>query len=199
MDRWVRTEAAPPSSRHGRVEDGTLVTPEELNFPSIPGMESTSRIHRAYRADYGEQFLAEGVVTQEPPDIGAPYAMLVPAVDADGNEVVGIELPEHAVPLATYTGWNLFHPDAGPPDTLSSMQGSFVPFARTRAERERNDDPRPSIQERYASREEYLGRVANAALRSIEQGYLLGRDLPAILEEAGSHWDFLLSEEMKPE
>jgi len=34
-------------------------------------------------------------------------------VDADGNEVGGIVLPELAAPLATHTGWNLRHPDIG--------------------------------------------------------------------------------------
>jgi hypothetical protein len=71
------------------------------------------------------------------------------------------------------------------------MSGSFIPFPRTRAERERNNDPRLSIEERYTSREQYLGLVAESALELIEQRYLLDEDLPEILEAAGSHWDYL--------
>ena len=72
-------------------------------------------------------------MTQEPPKIGSTLPMLVPQVDADGNDIAGIRMPELAVPLATYTGWNLFNENAGPTNTLSSMQGSFIPFAKTKA------------------------------------------------------------------
>lgn len=121
--------------------------------------------------------------------------MMVSAVDADGNEIAGIRLPEQSVPLATYTGWNLFNAESGPTHELSSMAGSFLPFPRTRAEREATGDPRPSIEERYESREQYLGLVAEAALDLIEAGYLLGADLPEMLKEAGEHWDYLMESE----
>ena len=193
MDRWTRKGDGPeaPASRYGRVESGTLVSPGSLDFPNLPGMDSRTRIHKAYRADYGDKFLSEGIVTQEPPVIDGAYPMMVPSVDSDGNEVAGIEMPEHAVPLATYTGWNLFNEESGPPHALSSMQGSFIPFAKTKAERQKSGDPRPSIEERYSSREHYLGLVAQAALELIDAGYLLGEDLPAMLKQAGEHWDYL--------
>ena len=123
--------------------------------------------------------------------IDGAYPMMVPAVDEDGNEIAGIEMPEHAVPLATYTGWNLFNEESGPTHVLSSMQGSFIPFAKTEAERKKTGDPRPSIAERYSSREHYLGLVAEAALELIDAGYLLGQDLPAMLKQAGDHWDYI--------
>jgi hypothetical protein len=74
------------------------------------------------------------------------------------------------------------------------MSGSFIPFPRTRAERRRTDDPRPSIEERYDSRDQYIGLIAEAALEHIEQGYLLDEDLPEMLEQAGEHWDYLMQE-----
>jgi hypothetical protein len=40
----------------------------------------------------------------------SPIRISVPAVDRDGNEVSGIRLPDVTTPLATYTGWNLRHP-----------------------------------------------------------------------------------------
>ena len=119
---------------------------------------------------------------------------LVPAVNDDGNETGGLMMPEVAVPLATYTGWNLFHAEAGPPDVLSSMQGSYIPFPRNRAERERASDPRPSVEERYGSRAEYLGRVTEAALALVEDGYLLAGDLQPILTQAARHWDYLMAD-----
>ena len=189
MDRWADEGTEPPKSQYGLIEKGTLVTPENLDFPKIPGVETSTRIHKAYRADYGPKFRSDGIVTQEPPEIGRAYPMMVPAVNEDGNEIVGIQMPEHSVPLATYTGWNLFNADAGPPHELSSMQGSYIPFPRTEAERKAKDDPRPSIEERYHNREHYLGLVANAAVDLVEQGYLLAEDVPAILGQARRHWD----------
>ena len=104
-------------------------------------------------------------------------------------------MPEVAVPLATYTGWNLFREGAGPTDVLSSMQGSYIPFPRTRGDRERAGDSRPSIEERYGSRAEYLGRVTEAALALVDDGYLLAGDLAPILAQAGRHWDYLMEED----
>lgn len=193
MDRWAAGVAEVPPSRYGRIENATLVKPEELDFPALPGVDTAARIHKAYRADYGDKFRSDGIVTQEPPEIGAAYPMMVPAVDADGNETVGISLPEHAVPLATYTGWNLFNASSGPTHVLASMQGSFIPLPRTVSERKKTNDPRLSIEERYPSREHYLGLVAEAALGLIEDGYLLGADLPAMLSQAAEHWDYIMS------
>ena len=102
------------------------------------------------------------------------------AVDEDGNEVSGVRMPEVAVPLATYTGWNLFNAESGPPDEISSMVGSFLPFPRTPEEARAAGDPRTAISERYSSREDYLGQFTEAALDLIEAGYLLGEDLPAL-------------------
>jgi hypothetical protein len=194
MDSWIRGDEPPPESRYARVEEKALVPPDQLRFPSIPGVGSSSVVHKAYRVDYGERFRSEGIVTQEPPVIDGSYPLLVPAVNEDGNELSGIRLPELAVPLATYTGWNLFNPESGPEDVLSSMQGSYIPFARDEAERKAKGDPRPSIAERYPSREHYLGEVAEAAMRLIAERYLLAEDLPRILESASRHWDYRVGE-----
>jgi hypothetical protein len=192
MDRWAANGEPPPPSRYPRISEGTLVRPENLNFPQIPGVATSTRVHKAYRADYGPKFYSEGIVTQEPPRIGPEFPILVAAVDKDGNEVAGIRLPEQQVPLATYTGWNLFNAKSGPTDEVSSMAGSYIPLPRTAAERQARGDPRRSIEERYASREQYLGLVAAAALDLIDQGYLLDQDLPRLLRHAGRHWDHLM-------
>ncbi len=194
MDRWAAGMTEPPPSQYGRIENSTLVSPEELDFPALPGMNTAVRIHKAYRADYGDKFRSDGIVTKEPPEIGAAFPMRVPAVDADGNEKAGISLPEHTVPLATYTGWNLFNADSGLTHVLSNPLGSFIAFPRTAVERRRTKDPRASIEERYESREGYLGLVVEAALELIENGYLLGQDLPAMLKQAGDHWDYIMTE-----
>jgi hypothetical protein len=124
-----------------------------------------------------------------PPAPGQAYGSLVAAVDADGNEVAGIVLPEIAVPLATHTGWNLRHLDIGGAEQLLVFAGATLPFARTRAEREATGDPRPSIAERYGSRAEYLDRVREAAEALARAGYLLADDVPLSVAAAARLWD----------
>src|SRR5262249_26888005 len=96
-------------------------------------------------------------------------------------------------PLATYTGWNFFNAESGPTNLLSSMQGSYIPLARTRAERERAKDPRLSIEERYQSRDQYLSLVSNAVKELVQSGYILQEDVAAIVEHARKHWDLVWS------
>src|SRR2546421_11987314 len=87
---------------------------------------------------------------------GAPLPLLVPQLDADGNERAGIRLPDVAVPLATYTGWNFRKPEIGAPTELVSLLGSSIPFAATRTARDAAHDPRRSIEERDPSKDAYL-------------------------------------------
>ena len=93
-----------------------------------------------------------------------------------------------AVPLATYTGWNLFNPASGPSSLLSSMQGAYIPLPRMRADREQTRDPRPSVDERYRSREHYITLVTAAAHELVRQGYLLEEDVAALATQAERHW-----------
>ena len=194
MSAWIAEGSEPPDSRYPRIADSTLVQPDRLGFPAIPGVSTSTRVHKAYRVDYGPRFVSEGIVTQEPPAVGKAFPILVPSVDSDGNEVAGVRMPEMEAPLATYTGWNLFNEKSGPTHEISSMVGSYIPLRRTRAEREASNDPRPSIEERYKSRAEYLGLVAEAGVDLIDAGLVLERDLPAIVRNAAKHWDYLMEE-----
>ena len=195
MNDWVADGTEPPASVYPRIADGDLVPPTQLRFPELPGVSQPATPHLAYRVVYGPEFRSRGIVTVEPPEVVSPFPILVPQVDNDGNETGGLMMPEVAIPLATYTGWNNFRPEAGPVNVLSSMQGSYIPFSRSQTEREQRNDPRLSILERYGSHAEYLGLVSTAALSLIEDGYLLARDLAPILERASQHWDYLMEED----
>ena len=139
--------------------------------------------------DFGPDI--ERGIAAYPPKAGAPYKTYVPAVDADGNEIPGIRLPELAVPLATFTGWNPRHPEQGAAGDLMQMMGSTLAFARTRAEREGSGDPRLSIGERYRSRAAYLEHVREAAQKLAAARHVLAEDIEAMIERAGRRWDFL--------
>jgi len=188
MDQWLALGKTPPPSAYPRVADGSLAPVEQLKWPKIPGSNFSTRVHLAYRVDYGPQW-KQGIVTIEPPKVGKAFPVMVPQVDADGIERAGIKMPEVAVPLATYAGWNLFNEQAGPVDEVSSMAGSYIPFPRTATP----GDPRRSVQERYHDREQYLGKVSVAALDLIGKGYLLEGDLAPILRQAATRWDYAQS------
>ena len=191
LDRWVQLGEEPPASRYPKIADGTLTQLSAVAFPKIPDVRFPTRIQQAWHVDYGEEFRSAGIDTIEPPKVGAPFPMRVPQVDADGNETSGIRLPATAVPLATYTGWNLRAPAIGAPDELYSMAGSFIPFARTKADREKSGDPRLSIAERYPTRQAYLDKVKSEAGKLVQSGFLLDRDVPKILDRAQSEWSLV--------
>ncbi len=113
-------------------------------------------------------------------------------MNADGNEVAGLVLPELAAPLATHTGWNLRHPDIGGAEQLLVFAGATIPFAPTRAEREASNDPRRSVEERYASRADYLERVREAARALAREGYLLEEDIELSVAAAARLWDYFV-------
>lgn len=176
LDRWVRDNIAPPPSAHPRLEDKTLVPRDQIAFPAIPGVHSPLDIPSGYRADLSEPQ-------------SHPLPLLVPQVDSDGNELSGIRLPNVAVPLATYTGWNFRSPSIGQPDELLPLTGSFLPFPMTKTAREEAHDPRRSIEERYESRERYQALVGDAAAKLVQQRYLLSEDIPTVVERALATWD----------
>ncbi|MFL5285379.1 MAG: alpha/beta hydrolase domain-containing protein [Rhodopila sp.] len=138
LDEWVVSGKAPPESRVPRIDDGTLVPAEKVAFPAIPGI-AWPRHANDVRA------LPDWT---NPQPQSASYAALVPQVDADGNERAGIRLPDIAVSLGTFTGWNLYAPPY-PEGELADRDGTFLAFAETQAERQRTGDPRPSLAERY--------------------------------------------------
>ena len=194
LDRWASEGVPAPGSRHPSLDDGTSVPSDSLApaFAEMPGVRFPPEVTRALRLDYGPE-TGRGRTLKLPAGEGETYPALVSDVDADGNERAGIRLPDLSVPLATHTGWNLRHESVGNPDLVIGITGGLagwtLPFAATRADREANNDPRPSIDERYASREEYLRRVQAAAHELIAAGYVLAEDLPRIEAAAGLRYD----------
>jgi len=160
-------------------------------FQAIPLAGFPEHLRHLARFDFG---LHEGITENLPPVTGKPYAALVSDVDQDGNELAGIRLPDVAVPLATVMGWNLRHPDTGGPGQTHKTMGSTVPFAFTQQERQGAEDPRPSVEERYISRDAYLERVEITAQELISQGYMLEEDLPRVARQAGNRYDLLESQ-----
>ena len=191
MNKWITDGSAPPASRYPRLDDKTLVQIDSLQFPAIAAVGKPTEAHKAYRVFYGLEFASKGIISIDPPETNKPFPTLVPQVDTDGNEVGGLKMPEISVPLATYTGWNLFNAESGPTSLLSSMQGSYIPLPRTRADRDRHKDPRASIEERYESKDKYLALVTAAARELVSERYLLDADVNRVVKHAAEHWDYV--------
>jgi hypothetical protein len=192
LDLWVREGVVPPSSRVPRIADGTAASRESLksSYTRIPGAAWLSHLPQRLRMDFGPRARA-GVVRYPPVESGA-YPTLVSAMDEDCNEVAGIRLPDVAVPLATYTGWNVRHEEMGQGGLMTSgapLFGTTLPFMRTRAEREASGDPRKSIDERYASNEYYLSRVRDAEQTLLRDRYVVVVDIEPALAVAAKKWD----------
>ncbi len=193
LNAWVTSNTLPPASVFPRMDKNQLVPISALNFPQIPGFAIVNYVYAPRRLDFGPEYLTKGIASYEPAHAGGQYPIMVPTVDADGNETSGIRLPELIWPLATHTGWNLRHPNVGSPDQQYSLIGSQVAFARTKAEREKSGDPRLSISERYRSRGEYLAHIETAARSLAGQHFLLEADLPRVVALAGRHYDAIMN------
>jgi len=176
LDEWVSEGKAPPASRTPRISDGTMVTPEKLAFPAIPGVAVAHRVN-----EFG--VLKDWVKPEM--DLSQPYRPLVPQVDVDGNETSGILLPDVAAPLGTYTGWNLYKAPYVEGE-LCDRFGTYVPFAASRAEREAKNDPRLSLEERYGDHAGYARRVEEAVKNLVANRLLLAEDAQQFIEKAKS-------------
>jgi hypothetical protein len=192
LDEWATRHRQPPHSRVPRFSNGTLVPPlpqREMGFPQIPGVTYTGLKTTRYRFDFGPNFYETGIATINPPLITPPYEdnplngpiypSFIPKTDSDGNDIAGIRLGDVTVPLATYTGWAL-RSGAWANDGCESI-GQYIPFAKTREVRERTGDPRPSVEERYDSLDDYVDQVTHALHRMVHDRLLLCEDFDAEL------------------
>ena len=190
LDNWVSKNIEPPESQHPKVSDGTAVNPNLLRekYSKIP-MKFPEHFSFPRKMDFGSD---EDVIESLPPNHGKFYGSLVSDVDEDGNEIAGIKHPDVAIPLATSTPWNLRHSDVGAPYQIIGLtggpRGSTVPFKKKK--NDDKNDVRPSIQERYSSKEEYLKLISDYSIKMIKDRFLLEYDLENILERSASRWNY---------
>ncbi len=185
MDLWSSKSIAPPPSRYPTISERTLVAPSKNNgFPKIPGTDYTGLHNRQLFLDYGKNIL-RGKMDIHPPKSGSngAYKILVPKVDADGNDLAGIRLPAIQAPIGTYTGWNL-RPRGLAEGELAGLLGSFIPYAKTKAQGKKTGDPRPSLEERYKDHSDYVQQVSRAARTLVDERFLLPEDAERLIAEA---------------
>lgn len=186
LEDWVVRGTTPPDSQVPKVADGTLVRPQRVGFPAIPGVGYTGLVNGYSLLDWGPRYRPQdesGIATQVPPAyLGRDYAILVPQVDADGNDIAGIRSLDVAVPVGTNTGWN-YTRQPGRIDQ-AGLFGAYFPFAKTAAERTGTTDPRPSLQERYTDQAGYLAALRAAADDLVARRFLLRADADAAIANA---------------
>jgi hypothetical protein len=175
LDEWVSAGTVPPPSAVPRISERTLVPASELTFPHI-GPKSPAQANPV-------RACVDWVNPSGYEESDDPYKVLVPALDADGNEVAGIRLPDVAVPLGTYTGWNFFASPRAAAE-LCNHAGLYLPFARTEAEKDAALDPRPALPERYRDGKYYVERIRDACTSLVQQRFLLAEDVPRYLARA---------------
>lgn len=186
---WVTKGTEPPASRYPRLDRGELVRPNKaaMGFPDIPGAPSPDGlINAVLDHDFGPRFNykdVSGIITKEPPAIRNVLTTLVPKSDSDGIDVSGVGSVLRQAPLGTYLGWNPTATgfDKGKQCTLS---GGYIPFAKTRAERQAKGDPRPSIEERYKDHNGYVAAVKKAAEQAVKDRFLLPEDAATLVAQA---------------
>ena len=178
LHEWASRGTAPPDSRYPRLADGSLTPVAGVKFPVIPGVVDPKVIPGPAQTRNGKNEML-------------PF--LVPQVDADGNEISGIRVPDQSVPVATNTGWNFRGASIGNSNSeVYNNMGSYIPFAATKAERDARMDPRPSVAERYRDRDDYLAKLRTAADALVKGRYLLPEDIENVIKRGQAQWEHLM-------
>jgi hypothetical protein len=186
---WVVTGRLPPASRYPTLAAGDLVAPtaKAMGWPAIPNAPlPDGKINVFYDYDFGPGFGysdVSGIATRQPPRIRDVVPQLVPRVDQDGNETVGVASVQLLVPIGTYTGWNVLAEGYGRGGGCG-FTGGFIPFARTREERVVAGDPRLSLEERYHTHQGFVDRVRTVSASRVAEGWLLPEDAARLVAQA---------------
>ncbi|MCP5080204.1 MAG: hypothetical protein GY948_00735 [Alphaproteobacteria bacterium] len=193
---WVRGNAEPPASVYPKAGDGTANSRENVaaKLSQIPSLvcPENALLPSLHLLDLGPH-AARGIGTFPATQMDQAYPCVVSDVDLDGNETGGLRMPDVSVPVATHTGFNVRHTDSGGEGQILEYVGLSLPFARDAAGREGLHDPRPSITERYGTRENYLAKVRAAAGELVQGRYLLEEDINLCIGLAAERYDAVMA------
>jgi Alpha/beta hydrolase domain len=189
LQEWITDGREPPPSLFSSLARHSLVPVNQIHQPFVPATNFVQAQVAAQRfhLDRGSQFDEQDVsgVMAEPPVAGEAYALLLPAVDADGNDIDGLRNTNMAAPLGTYTGWNPRKAGFSEGDSCD-LTGGYIPFAKTKAARLAAGDPRPSLEERYPTHADYVAKVTAQANLLVQQRLLLPQDAALAINQANA-------------
>ena len=193
---WVMNGTPPPPSRYPTLRERQLAEAEQGSdgFPDDAGIAAdrarAGLHHPGARLRLGPAASIRTTDRACRPTrrrrIKQVIKMLVPKVDADGNELGGVPVVLRDAPLGTYLGWNITADGARPfhKGKLCDYAGGMIPFAKTKAERMADSDPRLSLEERYTDHAGYVAAVRKAAANAVAQKFLLQKDADALIAAA---------------
>jgi len=186
LEAWIVHGKRPPASRYPTVAGGGLAAPDRAST-GFPDLSDVAVPYGATAAPTALNLTRFGAINQlfvTDYSQGAPvvdaarqYKLLVPKVDANGNEAGGLRMPEVVVPLATYTGWNVRAAGHTAGEGCALMGGA-IPLATSPATKAAAD-PRTTLAQLYAGRADYQARFGAAADTLAARGYLLPQDVAA--------------------
>ena len=122
-----------------------------------------------------------------PPQFGQFFQSHVSTIDKFYNESSGILMPYISVPVGTYTGWNYAVQKSCSHPHLLSGYGSFIPLSTNR----RNDDPRPSLDELYQSKDHYIDLAADAVQLLVKNRFLSSEDNDEVLKHMERLYEYV--------
>ena len=184
LDEWVRDGKEPPPSAYPRLADKTLVgwRETESGWHALPGVRYPEVIQQPEQLDRGPDFYRFRRATIEPPISRGAYLVNVAAYGPDNNELGTLLLPAVSTPVGTYTSWNLRSRSIGAANELLGLSGGYIPFLKTKAEREQSGDPRPALQERYGTFAEYARQYRVSIDTLVAQRYLLAEEVGPLVQ-----------------
>jgi hypothetical protein len=189
LQQWIVDGTEPPPSLYPTLAAGTLVSVDSIQYPYVPAVNFTPAgvFAQKFYLDRGPLFDVNDItgVMAEPPIRGGGYNRLVPKIDENGNTADGLRNTTVQVPLGTYMGSNVRRAGFSEGDSCD-LTGSFIPFSRTKAERLANNDPRPSLEERYPTHQDYVAKVTAAAQSLVSQRLLLSDDASFLIDQANA-------------
>jgi len=195
LEEWITSGKEPPPSSHARIDQESAVSRAAVfdTIDQLPGQPKLDpeKLWVMRQTDLGDR--ADHGIGLYPPEEGEAYPCLVSAVDADGNEIAGIRLPDLTQPVATHAGWNPRDPETGSPDQIVPMQGFTRWFPISEQQRADTSDPRQSIEARYESREQYEELVRRDTAALVTSGYVLEQDFELVVQNALDRYDVAVS------
>ncbi len=184
MENWITKNINPPASQYPTVAAGTLVAPSQaaIAFPvlttaTVPNITaSTAQSLNANFAGSISQIMVTDYSKAVPTyDLSKQYTILIPKVDKNGNEISGILMPEMAVPVATYAGWNVRGAFHAMGEGCSST-GSSIQLPLTAAAAQAAGDSRSPLSNLYLGRADYINKFSTATDSLVSRGFLTNLD-----------------------
>ena len=185
---WVVSGKEPPASAYPTIARKSLVPLAQIKLPYVPASEFSPAGVAAQRfhLDRGPEFRETDItgVMAEPPRIGAPYPLLLPQVDADGNH--DRWAAQYRGPGAARHLYRMERPQGGLQRGQFLRSDSARSFHSSAPRRSASPPATRGLRSRSAIRptNAYVEKVRAAAAKLVADRFLLSQDADLIVSQA---------------